>query len=90
VSRPLRWVPDSVQFLGVAPRNRECTWRLAKLPNNGSPIPSDSTADSTDAVVIGPTTTDWPLRPTWPTPARTCSSWRLSPIPAARFEAPNL
>jgi hypothetical protein len=27
VSAPLRWVPDSVQLTGVAPRNRECTWR---------------------------------------------------------------
>jgi hypothetical protein len=24
VSRPLRWVPDTLQLLGVAPRNREC------------------------------------------------------------------
>jgi hypothetical protein len=31
VSRPLRWVPDSVQLTGVAPRNRECTWRLAMI-----------------------------------------------------------
>lgn len=31
VSRPLRWVPDSIQLLGVAPRNRECTWRLASI-----------------------------------------------------------
>jgi hypothetical protein len=31
VSKPLRWVPDSVQLLGVAPRNRECLWRLAMI-----------------------------------------------------------
>lgn len=37
VSRPLRWVPDSVQLLGVAPRNRECTWRLAMIAENNSP-----------------------------------------------------
>ena len=34
VSRPLRWVPDKVQLLGVAPRNRECTWRLAMIAEN--------------------------------------------------------
>jgi hypothetical protein len=37
VSRPLRWVPDSVQLLGVAPRNRECTWRLAMIAENQDP-----------------------------------------------------
>jgi uncharacterized protein YndB with AHSA1/START domain len=37
VSRPLRWVPDSVQLLGVAPRNRECTWRLAKIAEHQVP-----------------------------------------------------
>jgi hypothetical protein len=37
VSRPLRWVPDSVQLLGVAPRNRECTWRLAMIAEKKSP-----------------------------------------------------
>ena len=31
VSAPLRSVPDSVQLTGVAPRNRECTWRLAMI-----------------------------------------------------------
>jgi len=36
-SRPLRWVPDSVQLLGVAPRNRECTWRLAKIAEQRVP-----------------------------------------------------
>jgi uncharacterized protein YndB with AHSA1/START domain len=34
VSRPLRWIPDSVQLAGVAPRNRECTWRLARIAEN--------------------------------------------------------
>jgi len=28
-SRPLSWVPDSVQLPGVVPRNRECAMRLA-------------------------------------------------------------
>ena len=37
VSRPLRWIPDSVQLLGVAPRNRECTWRLAKIAERRVP-----------------------------------------------------
>jgi uncharacterized protein YndB with AHSA1/START domain len=37
VSRPLRWVPDKVQLLGVAPRNRECTRRLAMIAENKSP-----------------------------------------------------
>jgi uncharacterized protein YndB with AHSA1/START domain len=36
-SRPLRWVPDSVQSLGVAPRNRECTWRLAMIAEQHVP-----------------------------------------------------
>ncbi len=31
VSPPLSWIPDSVQLLGVAPRNRECTSRLAMI-----------------------------------------------------------
>ena len=34
VSRPLRWVPDNIQLLGMAPRNRECTWRLAMIAEN--------------------------------------------------------
>jgi hypothetical protein len=37
VSRPLRWVPDSVQLTGVAPRNRECTWRLAMIAEKQDP-----------------------------------------------------
>ena len=36
-SRPLRWVPDAVQLLGVAPRNRECTWRLAMIAEQQVP-----------------------------------------------------
>jgi hypothetical protein len=39
ISRPLRWVPDNVQLLGVAPRNRECTWRLAMIAENRDPDP---------------------------------------------------
>jgi len=31
VSAPLRWIPDSVQLLGVAARNRECTSRFAMI-----------------------------------------------------------
>ena len=37
VSAPLRWVPDSVQLAGVAPRNRECTWRLAMIAEEADP-----------------------------------------------------
>jgi len=37
VSPPLRWVPDSVQLTGVAPRNRECTWRLAMIAEMQDP-----------------------------------------------------
>jgi hypothetical protein len=37
VSRPLRWMPDGVQLLGVAPRNLECTWRLAMIAENQDP-----------------------------------------------------
>ena len=37
VNAPLRWIPDSAQLLGVAPRNRECTWRLAKIAERQSP-----------------------------------------------------
>jgi hypothetical protein len=36
-SRPLSWVPDSIQLLGVAPRNRECTWRLAMIAEQHVP-----------------------------------------------------
>ena len=36
-SRPLSWAPDSVQLLGVAPRNRECTWRLAMIAEQHVP-----------------------------------------------------
>jgi hypothetical protein len=38
VSAPLRWVPDSVQLTGVAPRNRECMWRLAKIAERADPV----------------------------------------------------
>ena len=37
VSRPLRWVPDRLQLLGVAPRNRECIWRLARIAEKRDP-----------------------------------------------------
>ena len=39
VSAPLRWVPDRVQLIGVAPRNRECTWRLAMIAERRDPPP---------------------------------------------------
>jgi len=41
VSRPLCWVPDRVQALGVALRNRECTWRLAMLAEHRAPEASE-------------------------------------------------
>ena len=37
VSRPLRWLPDSLQVLGVAPSSRECTWRLATIAQKRDP-----------------------------------------------------
>ena len=37
VSAPLRWIPDRVQLVGVAPRNRECTWRLAMIAERRDP-----------------------------------------------------
>ncbi len=37
VSVPLRWVPDFVQLTGVAPRNRECLWRLAMIAEQADP-----------------------------------------------------
>ena len=37
VSAPLRWVPDFVQLVGVAPRNRECLWRLAMIAEDADP-----------------------------------------------------
>ena len=37
VSRPLRWVPDSVQLTAVAPRNLQCTWRLAMIAKKNNP-----------------------------------------------------
>ena len=36
-SRPLSWMPDSVQLLGVAPRNREFTGRLAMIAEQQVP-----------------------------------------------------
>jgi uncharacterized protein YndB with AHSA1/START domain len=41
VSAPLRWLPDSVQLAGVAPRNRECTWRLAMIAEQQQPGPTN-------------------------------------------------
>jgi hypothetical protein len=50
-SRPLSWVPDGVQLLRVAPRNRECTWRFGNDCNNTSQMPSIDLRDATgDAV----------------------------------------
>ena len=40
VSAPLRWIPERLQLLGVAPRNRECTWRLAMIAEQQDPGPS--------------------------------------------------
>jgi hypothetical protein len=37
VSVPLRSAPDTVQLAGVAPRNRECTWRLAMIAEQRAP-----------------------------------------------------
>lgn len=37
LSAPLKWVPEGIQMLGVAPRNRECTWRLAMIAEHRSP-----------------------------------------------------
>ena len=37
VSVPLRWIPDVVQLAGVAPRNRECTWRLTMIAEQHDP-----------------------------------------------------
>jgi uncharacterized protein YndB with AHSA1/START domain len=42
VTVPLRWVPDAVQLLGVAPRNRECTWRLKMIAERNAP-PAEGT-----------------------------------------------
>ena len=41
VSAPLRWVPDRVQLMGVAPRYRECTWRLAMIAERRDPPPAN-------------------------------------------------
>ena len=37
--KPLRWVPDALQLLVVAPRNRECLWRLTMLAESAEPSP---------------------------------------------------
>jgi uncharacterized protein YndB with AHSA1/START domain len=37
VSVPLRWIPDRLQLLGAAPRNRECLWRLAMIAQQNTP-----------------------------------------------------
>jgi hypothetical protein len=37
ISTPVRWVPETVQLAGVAPRNRECVWRLAMIAEKAIP-----------------------------------------------------
>lgn len=37
LSRPLKWAPEGVQLLGVAPRNSECTWRLTMIAEHQVP-----------------------------------------------------
>lgn len=38
VDSPWRWIPDKVQLLAVAPRNRECLWRLARIAERADPV----------------------------------------------------
>ena len=40
MSRPLKWLPRWAVLAAAWPRNRECTWRLAGLPNAASPVKS--------------------------------------------------
>ena len=51
VSRPLRWLPDSLQLLGVAPRNRNAPGGWRRSRRSRTPMPSSSGV--VDAVVIG-------------------------------------
>ncbi|MGJ6126926.1 SRPBCC family protein [Mycolicibacterium sp. Y3] len=37
VGGPLKWLPDAVALLAVAPRNRECLWRLAMIAERNEP-----------------------------------------------------
>ena len=37
VRGPMRFVPNRLQLIGIHPRNRECTWRLAGLAEHREP-----------------------------------------------------
>ncbi len=37
VRGPMRLVPNRLQLIGIRPRNRECTWRLAGLAEHREP-----------------------------------------------------
>lgn len=37
VRGPMRLVPNRLQLIGISPRNRECTWRLAGLAEHREP-----------------------------------------------------
>ena len=37
VRGPMRFVPNRLQLIGIRPRNRECTWRLAGLAEHREP-----------------------------------------------------
>jgi hypothetical protein len=37
VGAPLGWVPERLALAAAAPRNRECTWRLAALAERRPP-----------------------------------------------------
>jgi len=89
---PLRWVPDSVQLLGVAPPQPRVhvavgedrrTSKVPRLPSNIAVRPAWM------PVVIGgrPQRTGR-RRPCWPNAGwGRASSWKLNPIPAARVRA---
>ena len=94
VSRPLCWVPDSVQSTGVAPRNRECTWRLAMIAEKQDPVPPRLAAVLLAATLMrsssGRDTMGWSPPLCSLTPAGMCWCWKPSLTPEGAVRSAEL
>lgn len=51
VRGPARFVPNRLQLMGIWPRNRECTWRLANLAERKQPEDFGTPGDLRDSPV---------------------------------------
>ena len=92
VSRPLRWVPDSVQLTGVAPRNRECTWQLAMIAEKQDRcrrVAAVLLAETLMRSSPGRDTMGWSPPLCSLTPAGMCWCWKPSPTPEGRCAVRN-